>query len=110
MDSVNIDKIFYCFLAILIIISGVIIWGEETDRIGFKCTKHTIVTDIVSVYYRSATIMTENGTYTLNQPKIKDGDKICIEGMYYNKIFKSNRVWIKDDDWIRRNNKKYGRS
>ena len=74
---------------------GVIIWGEETDRIGFKCTKHTIVTDITSVYYRSATIMTENGTYILNQSKLKDGDKLCIEGIYYNKIFKSNRMWVR---------------
>lgn len=75
---------------------GVIIWGEETDRIGFNCTKHTIVTDIVSVYYRSATIMTENGTYVINQGKLKDGDKICIEGTNYNKLTNSNTIWVRD--------------
>ena len=92
-----IDKILYWFLAIIIIICGVIIWGEETDRIGFKCTKHTIVTDITSVYYRSATVMTENGTYIINQGKLKDGDKICIEGTYYNKILKTNRIWVREN-------------
>ena len=93
----SIDKILGGVLAILIIISGVIIWGEETDRIGFTCTKHTIVTDITSVYYRSATIMTENGTFVINQGKLKDGDKICIEGLYYNKITNSNRMWVRDN-------------
>ena len=91
----SIDKILYWFLAILITISGVIIWAEETDRIGFKCTKHTIVTDISSVYYRSATVMTENGTFVINQGKLKDGDKICIEGMNYNEIFKTNTIWVR---------------
>ena len=91
------DKILSGFLVIIFIIIGVIVWGEETDRIGFKCTKHAVITGIVEVNYRTSTVMTEDGTYKLIQPSIKDGVKICIEGIRYNEITKTNKKWVRED-------------
>lgn len=92
-----IDKILSGPLAILFIIIGVTVWGEETDRIGFRCTKHAVITDIVEVNYRTSTIMTENGTYKLLQPSIKEGVKICIEGINYNEITGTNKKWVREN-------------
>ena len=92
----KVDKIITIFLLVLSLVIGVIVWGEETDRIGFQCTKYDTIDDITSVYYRSATVATESGSYVLDQPDIKDGDKICIEGVRYNNITNTDTIWNRD--------------
>ncbi len=57
-----------------------ILIGEATGAITYSCTKEFTVVDILSVNYRSATILTEdNEEIVLTQERFTVGDKICVK-------------------------------
>jgi len=48
------------------------------------CNTEATVLDIVSVKYRTTTVLTDKGEITLDQPTVKNGDVICISGSRVN--------------------------
>ncbi len=68
------------FIMVIIgcIVVGYIIYEQVNTH--YVCNTEATVLDILSVNYRSATILTDKGEVVLNQPTIKDGDTICLSG------------------------------
>ncbi len=66
--------------AAIISVLAYIIIGESTGAITYHCVKTVTVVDILSVNYRSATILTEdNEEIELNQETFTIGDEICVK-------------------------------
>ena len=44
------------------------------------CIEKVIVLDIILINYRTAHVLTDNGTIKLNQPRgLKDGSNVCVK-------------------------------
>ena len=69
----------YIMLGIIVIIFGIVAYvihdEVNTHRV---CLEEAVVLDILSVNYRSATILTDKGEVVLNQATVKDGDTLCL--------------------------------
>lgn len=80
--NLNIDKMSYPVLFLLMIFIFTIlvcIVGYIDSKYVTVCTRSSIVEEILSIDYRDADILLENGmTVTVNQATLEPGDKWCL--------------------------------
>lgn len=80
--KININQISYptIFLIILLIVAVLLfIVAYFESKYVTVCTRESIVEDILSINYRSADILLENGmTITVNQATLAPGDDWCL--------------------------------
>jgi len=75
------DIVDYIGVAILVASLSVPIYivYDETVNTHVVCLEEGVVSDILSVNYRDATILTVKGReIVLNQSTVKDGDVLCL--------------------------------
>ena len=74
------DKIMMFMILTFVVVPAYIIYDAEANT-HWECHEEAVISDILSVDYRHATILTVKGReIVLNQPTVKVGDVICLSG------------------------------